>query len=128
MYAELLQLHPSRKREASSSVISRLQPCEGRRAQRAPKGSSGRTFFSKFTSPEQSYAAALRQDTQHQQLQAPQTDGKCSRHPVQQHLPQEEIQKTRLSVQAPSSPNSETLKLAPVVRHIMRKLSEAVSE
>jgi hypothetical protein len=35
-----------------------------RRAQRAPKGSTGR-MFSKFTSPEQSYAAALRQDRQH---------------------------------------------------------------
>jgi hypothetical protein len=33
---------------------------------RAPKGPSGRTFFSKFTSPEQLYIAALRQDTQHQ--------------------------------------------------------------
>jgi hypothetical protein len=34
-----------------------------RRAQRVPKRSTGRTFFCKFTSPEQSYAAAIRQDT-----------------------------------------------------------------
>jgi hypothetical protein len=52
-----------------------------RRAQRAPKGPSGRTFFSKFTSPEQFYTAALLQDTQHQQPQAPQTYGKAWRHP-----------------------------------------------
>jgi hypothetical protein len=34
-----------------------------RKAQRAPKGSSGRMFFSKFTSPDQSHAAALCQGT-----------------------------------------------------------------
>jgi hypothetical protein len=50
-----------------------------RRAQKVPKGSSERTFFSRFTSPEQSYTAALSQDTQHQQPLPPQTDGKaCS--------------------------------------------------
>jgi hypothetical protein len=98
-----------------------------RRAQRTPKGSSGRTLFSKFTSPEQSYAAALRQDTQHQQPQAPQTDGKSVWHPVQQHLPQQEIQKTGLSVQAPSSIN-DTLKIATVVQLIVTELSEAASE
>jgi hypothetical protein len=38
-----------------------------------PKVSSGRMFFSQFASSEQSYAAALRQDTQQQQPQAPQT-------------------------------------------------------
>jgi hypothetical protein len=65
-YAELLQLHPRRRKEASSSVISRLQTRERRRAQRAPKGSSGRTFLSKFTSPEQAYAAALRRDFEDQ--------------------------------------------------------------
>jgi hypothetical protein len=47
-----------------------------RKAQRAPKEPSGRKFFSKFTSPEQSYAAALHQDTQHQQPHTPQTEGK----------------------------------------------------
>jgi hypothetical protein len=46
-----------------------------------------------ITSPEQSYAAALRQDTQHQQPQAPQT----WRTPVPQHLLQQEIQKRGLS-------------------------------
>jgi hypothetical protein len=48
-----------------------------RRAQRAPKGPSGRTFFSKINSPEQSYAAALCLDKQHQQPKAPQTGEKC---------------------------------------------------
>jgi hypothetical protein len=57
-------------------------------------------FFSKFTSPEQSYAAALHQDTQYQQPQTLQTDGKTKQHPAQ-HLPQQEIQKTGLSIQAP---------------------------
>jgi hypothetical protein len=60
-------------------------------------------FFSKFASPEQFYTAALHQDTHHQQPQAPQTDGKSVRHPIQQHLPQQEIQKQvcqyRLTVQ-----------------------------
>jgi hypothetical protein len=54
-----------------------------RGAKRAPKGSSGKTLFSKFTSPEQTDAAALRQDVQHQQPQARQTDVKNLRPPVQ---------------------------------------------
>jgi hypothetical protein len=49
-------------------------------------------FFFKFISPEQSYVAALLQDTQHQQPHAPQTDGESVRHLVQQHLLQQEIQ------------------------------------
>jgi hypothetical protein len=77
IYAELLQLRPSRSTETSSSVISRLQPSERelqrRRKQRVSKGSSGRKFFSTFTSPEQSYATALRQDSQQWQTHAPQT-------------------------------------------------------
>jgi hypothetical protein len=56
-------------------------------------------FFSKFTSPEQFYAAVLHQDTQHQKPLALQTDGNS----MQRHLPQQEIQKTvcqyRLPVQ-----------------------------
>jgi hypothetical protein len=47
---------------------------------------------------------------------------------VQQHLPQQEIQKTGLSVQAPSSRNSDTLKVATVVQQITTELSEAVSD
>jgi hypothetical protein len=49
-------------------------------------------------------------------------------HPVQQHLPQQEMQRTGLSVQAPSSSDNDRLKVAIVVRQIMRDLSEAVSE
>jgi ABC-type Na+ efflux pump permease subunit len=85
-------------------------------------------LFSKFTSSEQSYAAALRQDTQHQQPQVPQTYGKSVQHPVQQHLLQQEYQKTGLSVQAPSLSDNDKLKVATVVRQIMRELSEAVPE
>jgi hypothetical protein len=48
--------------------------------------------------------------------------------PVQQHLPQQEIQKTGQSVQAPSSTNSDTLKIATVVPQIVTELIEAVSE
>jgi hypothetical protein len=47
---------------------------------------------------------------------------------VQQHLPQQEIQGTGLSVQAPSSINNCTLKIATVVQQIMTVLREAVSE
>jgi hypothetical protein len=85
-------------------------------------------FFSKFTSPEQPYAAALRQDTQQQQPQTPQAEGKSVQHPVQQHLPQQEFQKNGLSVQAPSSSDSDKLKVATAVRQIMKELSETVSE
>jgi hypothetical protein len=49
-------------------------------------------------------------------------------HPVQQHLPQQEIQKTDLSVQAHSLTNNETLKAATVVQQIMTERSEAMSE
>jgi hypothetical protein len=47
---------------------------------------------------------------------------------VQQYLPQQEFQKTGLSLQVPSSSNSDTLKVATVVHPIMTELSEAVSE
>jgi hypothetical protein len=48
--------------------------------------------------------------------------------PVQEHLPRQEIQKTGLSVQAPSSSNSDTLKVATEVQQNMKHLSDAVSE
>jgi hypothetical protein len=68
--------------EKTFSVMSRLQPCERgmqrRRTQRAPKVSSRRKFCSTLTSPEQSFAAALHQDTQHQQPQARRHVGKAS--------------------------------------------------
>jgi hypothetical protein len=69
-----------------------------------------------FFSPEQSYTAALHQDTQDQQPQATQTDGKS----MKQHLPQQEIQKTSLSVPV--------LQVATVVQQLMIELIEAVSE
>jgi hypothetical protein len=125
IYAELLQWHPSRRRETSFNVISRMQPCERRRARGPRKGSSGRTFFSKFTSPEQSYATALSGHS-HQQPQAPQRGGKSVRHPVQNSLLQEEFQKTDLSVQASSSCNNGTA--ATIVHQIMTELSGALSQ
>jgi hypothetical protein len=45
---------------------------------------------------------------------------------VQQRLPEQELQKTGLSVQASSSANNETLKVATVAQQIMIDLSEAV--
>jgi hypothetical protein len=63
---------------------------------------------------------------QHQQLQALHTDGKSLQHPAQQHLQQQEIQRTGLSVQTPSSSNNDTLKGSTVVQQIMTQLSEAV--
>jgi hypothetical protein len=39
IYTELLQLHPSRRRKSSSSVISRLQPCKSRIAKEKRKTS-----------------------------------------------------------------------------------------
>jgi hypothetical protein len=47
---------------------------------------------------------------------------------VQQHLPQQEIQQTGLSVQAPSSSNSDMLKVATVMQQIMTELSKAILE
>jgi hypothetical protein len=70
----------------------------------------------------------LHQDPQQHQSQAPKTDGKSVQHPVQQHLPQQEFQKTGVSVQAPSSSDGDKLKVVTVVRQIMKQLSEAASE
>jgi hypothetical protein len=109
------------------SVIPRLQPCERTEREKSTTSSQWiiwETFFSKITSPEQSYTDVLRQDTQHQQQQAPQTYGKSLKTPVQQ----QEIQRAGLSEQVLISTNSDTLKIATVVQHIMRDLSEAVSE
>jgi hypothetical protein len=39
IYAELLQLHPTKRRESSSSVILRLQPCERRTAKKSTTSS-----------------------------------------------------------------------------------------
>jgi hypothetical protein len=47
---------------------------------------------------------------------------------VQQHLPQKQILKTGLSVQAPSSSNNYMLKVAAAVQHIMTVLSETMSQ
>jgi hypothetical protein len=47
---------------------------------------------------------------------------------VQKHLPQQEIQRTGLSVQAPSSTNNDTLKIITVVQLIITELNEAESE
>jgi hypothetical protein len=97
-----------------------------RKAQRAPKEPSGRKFFSRFTSPEQSYAAELRQDNQNQQPKAPQTEEKNVRDPMQQYLPQQKFQQTGLSVQAPSSSNKTTI--ATVAHPIMTELNDAASQ
>jgi hypothetical protein len=122
---QVLQLQPH---PASCRGYSSAKELGKGTAQRAPKGSSEGTFFSKFTLPEHSYSAALRQDTQHQHPQAQQTDVKSVRHPVQQHLPQQEIQQTGLSVQAPSSSNSDMLKVATVMQQIMTELSKTMLE
>jgi hypothetical protein len=47
---------------------------------------------------------------------------------VQQHLPQQETQRTGLSVQAPSSANSDRLKITTEAHQIITEVSEAVSE
>jgi hypothetical protein len=55
-------------------AATRKESCKGE--EHNAKESSGRTFLSKFTSPEQSYVAALRPDKQHQQPQARRQMGK----------------------------------------------------
>jgi hypothetical protein len=67
---------------------------------------------------------------QHQQPQAPQTYRKSLLIRVQQHLTQQEILRTGLSVQAPNLTNDDMLlvKIATVVEQIMTELGEAVSE
>jgi hypothetical protein len=70
----------------------------------------------------------VHQDTQHQKPQALQTDGKSFWFPMQQHLLQQEIQRTGLSVQAASLSNSDMSKDATVVQQIITEPSEVVSE
>jgi hypothetical protein len=106
-------LHPASYRGCSHAK----EELQRRRAQWAPTEPYGRTFFSKFTSSQQPYAAALCQD-KHQQPHTTQRE--------QQYLPQKEFQKTGLSVQAPSASNNDTV--ATVVHQIMTKLTKAVSE
>jgi hypothetical protein len=57
-----------------------------------------------------------------------QTDGKSLWPSVQQYLPQQEIQKTGLSVQASNSSNNNMLEVTTVAQWIMSELSEAVSK
>jgi hypothetical protein len=65
-------------------------------------------------------------DNQHQQPNALQAEAKSVQHPVHQYLPQQEFQKTGLSVQDPSSSNND---IAAIVEHqIMIQLSGALSE
>jgi hypothetical protein len=45
---------------------------------------------------------------------------------VQQHLPQQRIQRTGLSVQTPSSIKNDTLKIVTVVQQIITELSETI--
>jgi hypothetical protein len=45
IYVKLLQLHPGRRRETSSSIILRLQPCERRTAQEKSRTSSQGIFW-----------------------------------------------------------------------------------
>jgi hypothetical protein len=47
---------------------------------------------------------------------------------MQQHLPQQEIQRTGLSVVAPSSTNNDTLIAVTIVQQILTEFNEAVSE
>jgi hypothetical protein len=49
-------------------------------------------------------------------------------HPVQQHLPQLQIQKTGLSAQVPTSSKNDTLKVGNVVQQIITGFNEDVSE
>jgi hypothetical protein len=109
---------------ASYWGYSHAKELRRRRAERAPKESSGRTFLSKFTSPEQSYSAAPRQDTQHQKQQA------CGllccnighNMKFREHICQKRLGRTE------SSSDNEQPKPAIVVRQIMTVRSEAVTE
>jgi hypothetical protein len=47
---------------------------------------------------------------------------------VEQHLPQEEIQKAGLSVQAPGLLNNDTFEVSTLYQHIIGELSGAMSE
>jgi hypothetical protein len=54
--------------------------------------------------------------------------GKSVATPCRIHLPQQAIQKTDLSIQAPNSSNNGTLKIVTVVKHITTELSKALPE
>jgi hypothetical protein len=75
-------------------------------------------FFSKFTSQQQSHAAAQHQDKEHQHPQTSQTK--------QQYVSEKESQRTSLLVRAPFSCNNDNV--ATVVHQIMTELTKAVSQ
>jgi hypothetical protein len=97
----------------------RKENCKGEEQGELPRDPLGGS--SSVSSPHQSSPTQL-----HLQPQAQQADGKNERHPVQQHLLQPEIQRTDLSVKAPSSSNNDTV--ATIVHQIMTELSEAPSQ
>jgi hypothetical protein len=97
-----------------------------RNAKRAPKGSSGRKFFSKFTSPEQFYAATLSQDNQNQQPKAMQTERKVSDIPCCSICHSRNSSKEVCQYRLPESSNNTTV--VTVVHQIMTELSEAMSQ
>jgi hypothetical protein len=114
IYAELLQLHPSR-RETSSSVISRLQPCERRTAQQSPKGSSERMWGG---SPHQSSSTQVHciRTRNHRHI------GEACWPPCSSICPNRTFRE-QVPVQAPSSTNCGI-----VVQQIMTELTEHVSK
>jgi hypothetical protein len=113
-------LHPRRRRETSSSIIPRLQPYKRINAKVSsitnPKGSS----------PHQSSLLKLHSIKTHNinNHRHCRQIGEASR----TLCSSSSSQKTGQSVQAPSSPKDDVLKVATVVQQIMTELSEAVSE
>jgi len=119
------QPHPSSYRGCSHAKeeISR------RRSQNSSnKGQTGRLFSSKHVVPGQSFAAALRGDTQ----QDPQVQrAQQAQNPEDRAQIQPTMQKTGQSVQAPSVNSSsldDMFKVATIVQQIMTELNGAVSE
>jgi hypothetical protein len=87
----------------------RKENCKGEEHNELPKDPlGGRSSLSSphQSSPTQLHCAKTPNTSSHSHGRL---SGKCVRHLVQQHLPQQVVQKTGLSVQAPSSPNIDTV-------------------
>jgi hypothetical protein len=118
--------HPSTYRGCSHAKEELLR----RRTQRpSNKGPAGRLFTSAYVVPGQSFAAALRGDSQQQPPMR--QNHKVKPNPADQTEFQPPTQQTGQSVQAPtvhSSPLDDMFKVATVVQQIMTGLNGAVSE
>jgi hypothetical protein len=123
--------HPSNYRGCSHAK----EELRKRKPQRTPKPTTGRVFSSNYINPGMSFAAALRNNTQQQQIPHPQLDQEASRARVTEvGSPTTEQRHHKHSGQSAQAPNVNSASLdnmfrvATAVQQIMTGLNDAVSE